>query len=112
MNNYVVYMHIKGSDGEPFYIGKGRPTRPTETYDRSKLWCNITRKYGRVAKVLYTGLSDNSAKAIEIFWIAVYGRRDNNTGILVNHTNGGDGSSGFIMSNQHKAAILKANLVS
>ena len=95
MSNYCVYAHLKKNTDEVFYIGKGIPSRPAEIKGRSDFWEHVYSKHGRDIKLLHTGLADNTAKALEIFWIAVYGRRNINTGCLVNLTNGGDGMSGY-----------------
>jgi hypothetical protein len=47
--------------------------------------------------------SEKSARAIEIFWIAVFGRLDQNTGTLFNRTIGGEG--GLTSSSEHLAKI-------
>lgn len=46
--------------------------------------------------------SQNAAKVLEIFWIAVFGREDLGTGTLYNLTNGGDGMSGYIPTLQQR----------
>lgn len=28
MNDYVVYVHYRGDNDEPFYVGMGKPDRP------------------------------------------------------------------------------------
>jgi hypothetical protein len=93
--SYVVYGHY-GDDGICFYVGIGDKKRPTRFTRRSKFWHNYVKKHcvsGKPGvKVWHQNLTWEQAKEHEIFWISIYGRRDNGTGCLVNLTDGGDGA--------------------
>lgn len=91
---YYVYLHIKSSNGEPFYVGKGKANRVTSTHGRNKFWHNIVNKYGYDIIFLDKNLSPEKAIELETYWIERIGRRDLGNGTLVNLTNGGDGTAG------------------
>lgn len=88
MNNFYVYAYLR-DDQTPYYIGKGKNNRVFEKHH-----VPVPRDRERI-KFLYKDLFENQALAFEIFWIAVYGRKDIGTGILRNLSNGGDGTSGY-----------------
>lgn len=92
MNNYVVYRHLK-LNGEIFYIGMGHPKRPYNRSGRSKYWHNVVNKYGKIVEILAENLFCEEAYELEIKLIAFYGRKDLGLGLLVNLTDGGNGSN-------------------
>lgn len=86
MNDYYVYAYLR-EDGTPYYIGKGKDRR---AYQKKNF--NPPAK-DRIVIIL-DNLSEEQAFANEIDFIKWYGRKDNNTGILRNLTDGGEGASG------------------
>lgn len=105
----IIYRHIKPS-GEVFYIGIGsRKDRAYSKHRRNNLWKNIVKKHGYRVELLSENISKEQAIELEMILISWYGRRDNNTGILVNMTNGGEGLGGYISSEDRKAKLRKAN---
>ena len=105
MNNYYVYQYVREKDsingkaGTPYYIGKGRYKRATKPH-------RISVPLNRDRIVYYaTNLSEEDALILEIMLIARYGRVDLGTGCLHNMTDGGDGSSGYCHSENHKQHI-------
>lgn len=89
---YYVYAYLR-IDGTPYYIGKGCRGR---AYDKSAH--NIKPPPPNRIVFLETKLSNVGALALERRYIRWYGRKDNNTGILRNMTDGGEGRSGSIIS--------------
>ena len=90
-----VYRHIRHDKNQPFYIGVGlsndnyfRAYQKSKT-KRSSYWHNIS-KYGYDVEILFDGLSKDQAIEKEKEFIKLYGRADNNTGILCNLTDGGE----------------------
>jgi len=113
MGNFYVYVHLR-ADGTPFYVGKGKGNRGHElkTSRRNSFWVNVAKKeYGDITKVpvelIYTNLTEDMAHELEILTIKKYGRRNNNTGILTNLTDGGEGTSGIIRSAEYSQNISK-----
>jgi hypothetical protein len=87
----VVYRHIRLDKNEPFYIGIGeKENRAYKKHGRSSYWNRIVDKYGYRVEILFDDLTWEEAQEKEIEFISLYGRRDLDTGILVNLTDGGE----------------------
>jgi hypothetical protein len=94
MREYYVYRHFKLNTNEVFYIGMGKEKNLKRAHSkryRNNHWHNTVEKYGYYVDVVATNLSEEEAKELEVFLIKLYGRRDLNTGTLVNMTDGGEG---------------------
>lgn len=110
MNNiYYVYLHVKETTGEPFYVGKGNNFR-AYTKNRTNYWKSIYKKYGRDVILLEDNLTETEAFELEKYWITRIGRKDINTGPLINFTDGGDGCSGMKHSEETKERLRQLNL--
>lgn len=93
MDKYYVYLHRK-PDGTVFYVGKGQGKRAINFARRSAWHKSTVAKYGRhniSVEFLYTELSDDEAKWLEIATIAHLRELGEP---LINLTDGGDGVSG------------------
>ena len=100
---YYIYAYLR-DDWTPYYIGKGKGRRLRAPHKK-----NIAVPKDRTRIVLMeSNLSEVGALALERRYIDWYGRKDIGTGILRNLTDGGEGQSGRVLSEDHKAKIKAA----
>lgn len=102
-------------DFEPFYVGKGKGCRyrmhmgktPSDHRNhRVHLVKKIYQVTGQIPKVVrISNLQESEAFDLEKKLIKVIGRRDLGLGPLVNFTDGGEGASGCIRSEETKKRI-------
>lgn len=100
-----VYRHIRLDNGNPFYIGigkddSGKYSRAFSKDQRNGHWFNIVKKYGYEVEIMIDDISYDFAKIKEKEFILLYGRVNNNTGILCNKTDGGEGTCGLVVSEE------------
>ena len=96
---YYVYAYLR-TNGTPYYIGKGCNNR---AYTKHR-HISVPKNKSRIV-FLETHLSNVGACALERRYILWYGRKNTNTGILINLTDGGEGCEGHIHSEETKARI-------
>jgi len=99
---YYTYAYLR-KDKTPYYIGKGKGRR---LYTKSGNEIKLPKEKSRII-FLKQNLTEEEAFKHEIYMIAVFGRKDLGTGILRNKTNGGEGSSGLIRSEEFKRKMSK-----
>ena len=99
---YYTYAYLR-EDKTPYYIGKGTKERIYSTHRKFK----PPKDKSRII-FLKQNLTEEEAFRHEVYMIAVFGRKDLGTGILHNRTNGGDGSSGAIRSDETRRKMSEA----
>ena len=102
----VLYRHIRLDKNKPFYIGIGKTEkRAYEKIKRNQFWYNIVAKTDYEIEILFDNLSWDEAGEKEKEFIKLYGKRDDNTGTLVNITDGGGGILGVRHTEESKRKI-------
>ena len=85
-NSFYVYAYLR-ENKKPYYIGKGKGSRAYST-------CRVIPKPKELSNIVFLrkNLSEEEAFYWEKLYIKRYGRKDINTGILRNLTDGGEGT--------------------
>jgi hypothetical protein len=96
---YYVYQYNR-EDGTPYYIGKGKGNR---VYSKQKN-INLPTDPSRIV-IIKDNLTEQESLRLETELIKKYGRKDNNTGVLRNRTDGGEGVSGHKWTKKQRKAI-------
>ncbi len=108
-----LYRHIRLDKNEPFYIGIGlnesnNYKRAYWTYERNFIWKKIVAKTNYEVEIVLDNLTWEEACEKEKEFIKLYGRKNINSGILSNMTDGGDGAFGMKHSAKTKLKISLA----
>jgi hypothetical protein len=107
-----VYRHIRIDKNEPFYIGISNSNKSyyrADKKDRNNLWSKITSKTKYIVEILLDDLSWEQACEKEKEFIKLYGRINNNTGILTNLTDGGEGVLGYTFSEEQRKKLSESH---
>lgn len=107
-----VYCYLRGKEsktagaGTPYYIGVGSTRhRP---YDKNHV-VSIPENRSLI-RIMRYDLTWEEALEWECFYIKLYGRKDVNTGILCNLTDGGEGAKGAVRSESFKENLRQRML--
>ena len=110
LRRFYVYAFLRnknssaGPKHSPYYIGKGQGAR---AYSRNRNGAPRPTDSNFIVFV-QEGLTEEEAFSLEKYCIALYGRIDNGTGILRNLTDGGEGTSGLVVSEDVRRRISEA----
>lgn len=97
---FYVYVHRRATDKRVFYVGKGYAKRAWSKTGRNKYWNNVANKHGYIIEIVFSNLTELQAFDMEREFISHYGREN-----LCNLTDGGEGSSGWIPSDEFKRNV-------
>lgn len=105
------YRLPESEGGHTYYVGQGNYNRPytPHPYRGHKRNPCIKPKDKNQIVIIKDNLTEQEAKDLEIELIAKHGRLDLGEGYLINRTDGGEGNNGWIVSEETKRKISKAN---
>jgi hypothetical protein len=99
---YYIYAHYRNDTGEVFYVGKGEGNRHKSMQGRNAYWLNIVNAHGYKVEILQHFETEDEAFEAEKALIAELGRKDLSKGLLVNMSDGGEGSSGSVRTPEQR----------
>lgn len=103
MNTYYIYFYLR-EDFTPYYVGKGKKNRAWN--DRKGV--QLPKDKSKII-LIEQNLTELQAFILERYYIRWFGRKDIGKGILHNRTDGGEGVSGRIVSEETKQKISESN---
>lgn len=100
-----VYCYLRSGEAKtPYYVGiASTSTRPID----KRHSVPVPAEEARI-RIMRSGLTWEQAGAWEQYFIARFGRKDNNTGILRNLTDGGDGALGVVPSEETRQKMASS----
>lgn len=107
LGEYYVYAHKRLDTDAIFYVGKGKGNRAYRKYGRNVHWTNIVNKVGHEVLIITCNVTEEEAFVQEINLI----KELREQGVsLCNMTEGGEGSSGLLHTDEQKTKISAALL--
>jgi LEM-3-like GIY-YIG domain len=104
--DFYVYQYVNRHTGVPFYVGKGKNYRSTSHLNEARKTSTNNPKLNMIRKlnfeegveieVIKKDLEESRALALEAELIRKIGRKELNSGPLLNRSNGGEGLSGGV----------------
>jgi hypothetical protein len=110
-SGFYVYCYLR-KDLSPYYVGKGKDGRAWAKHHTIKNghFSGVPVPADEIRIVIVeANLTEVGAFSIERRLIRWYGRKDNNTGILRNRTDGGEGGSGIVVTEESRKKRSIAN---
>lgn len=109
----IIYIHQRKDNKEIFYVGIGE--KDSRAYEkgatrRNKFWRNVTNKTDYEVKIVARDIQREEAKRLEKYLVRYYGRKNIGNGTLVNLTDGGEGTKGYRLTQEHKDSIRKSKI--
>jgi len=107
-----VYKHIRTDKNEIFYIGIGSDStyyRAHRFSERNQIWNRIKNKSAVLVEIIFDNIDWETACEIEKDLIKKYGRINNNTGVLSNMTDGGEGTLNRVISEETRHMLGSGN---
>ena len=101
-DKFYTYIHYTLNENIPFYVGKGKGYRCLSV-DRSQWWQNVVNKHNYYIVIDSINLTEEQAFLREKELVIKFGRKQNG-GTLVNLTDGGEGVSGKIYTDEERKA--------
>jgi len=107
----ILYQHRRNDTNEIFYVGRAKSKkRPFSKEDRNTHWHNTVNKVEYTVEILLENISWEESGIKEIELIRRIGRQNIGTGPLVNLTDGGEGMTNFVFSDESKNKMRLAAL--
>jgi len=104
---FYVYIHTRLDTGEIFYVGKGHGRRAYSTRNRNTHWKGIVSKHGRSVHI--HPAHENEAEAFKVESNLIKELRKKGCK-LVNLTDGGEGPSGRVLTQEQKKRVSEVHL--
>jgi hypothetical protein len=98
---FYTYLWLR-ENGTPYYVGKGSGNRAQQSVEKHR----PPKDKERI--IVQEFESEDDAFLVEKLYIALWGRKNNSTGILKNLTDGGEGPSGQILSEEAKRKMSES----
>jgi hypothetical protein len=110
--DYYVYAFLRSKDSttgpkySPYYVGKGTTHR---AFSGKRAGARPPKDKSFIV-FIQEGLTEQESLSLERYCIALYGRADLGTGILRNLTDGGEGVSGLVFSDESRRRLSESHM--